>query len=169
MDRIEAETQTGAGELAARFDAAPADPGQTPGDAAALAVARCLDLVGGDVAFVATLAGNGDTIAVSRGTRYSKYPVHLTFPLDAPYPIAETIRTRAALFLANNEQLECEHPGLVRVKCDDHACATLPLFAGDDFVGALNVGFEEPRTFTDADREALGTLAERCARLIARR
>lgn len=163
------ETKSGMSEVAARFDAAPAADGQTPGDAAALAVAGCLDLIGADVAFVATLAGNSKTIAVSRVTPYSKYPVHLTFPLDAPYPIAETIRTRKPLFLADNEELGCAHPGLVRVKDEDHACATLPLFVDEEFHGALNVGFEDPRRFSEADRDALAVLAERCALLIARR
>jgi GAF domain-containing protein len=141
----------------------------SPLDAAALAVGACLDVLGADVAFVATVAEGSSMLAVSRVTPYAKHPVHLSFPIDAPYPLAETIRTREALFIDDNEQLECEHPGLVRVKCDDHACATLPLFAGGDFVGALNVGFEDPRAFTDEDREALAALARGCAHVLAQR
>lgn len=169
MSARESGTQDLRSALAATIEAVPpADPPLTPLDSAAAAVARCLELLGADVGFVAAAAGDGRTLTVARVTQYSQYPTHLSFPLDAPYPLAEAIRTRRPLYIDDNEQLRCEHPGLVRVKSDDHACATLPLADEAGLpLGAINIGFEDPRSFGDEDREAFAYVAERCAALIA--
>ena len=141
---------------------------ETPLDAAALAAAATLEILGADAAFVATMAG-AETVRVARVTAYARRPVYFAFPLDAPYPIVETVRTQRALYIADNETLECEHPGLVRVKCEDHACATLPLFAedGSGFLGALNISFDTPRAFAEADRGRFDRVARACARILA--
>lgn len=153
--------------LLARLEQIAAQTESSAGDRAALAVAAELDRVGADAAFVATLAENGRTVDVSRVTSYSEHPARLAFPVDAPYPLAEVIRRGDALFIASNEELNCDHPGLIRMVDVDHACATLPLRdAGGRLLGALNLGWDEPREFSDAEREELQLLAERCARVL---
>ncbi|MDP8911253.1 MAG: hypothetical protein M3M94_04230, partial [Actinomycetota bacterium] len=57
-------------------------------------VARCLEALGADAGFVATVADDDHMLHVARVTAYSDQPVHLAFPLDAPYPLAEVVRTR---------------------------------------------------------------------------
>lgn len=149
------------------MDESPFESARLPVDVAALAAQGELENVGADAAFVAVASKDGSAIEVARVTRYSGRPVRLAFPADAPYPLAEVIRRGSPLFIASNEQLRCEHPGLVRVDDDDHACATLPL-RGDEgeLLGALNLGFEDPHEFTDAERELIATLAVRCARVL---
>lgn len=138
-----------------------------PVDAAALVIARELDEIGADAAFVATLAARADAVDVARVTRWSARPVRLAFPLDAPYPLAKALRDREPLFIADNEQLRCDHPGLVRVQEEDHACATLPLVEADgSLLGALNLGFEDPHDFSAEERAAIAAVAERCARAL---
>ena len=133
-------------------------------EAAALLVARGLDALGADTAFVATVSADGKTLEVVRVTPASENVVHLAFPLDSPYPIAEAIRGRRTMFIASNEQLACDHPGLVRVQAADHACATLPLFDPEgDLLGALNIGFEHPHEFDDEERRRIESLGELCA------
>lgn len=137
------------------------------GDRAALAIAAELVRVGADAAFVATLSASGRTVDVSRVTPFSEHPARLAFPVDAPYPLAEVMRRGDSLFIASNEQLSCDHPGLVRIQDVDHACATIPLRdANGGLLGALNLAWEEPREFSDAEREELQLLAERCARVL---
>lgn len=127
-------------------------------------VADCLDALGADAGFVGTIAADGRTLDVARVTPFAQKPVRLSFPLDAPYPLAETVRTKRPLFIADNEQLRCEHPGLVRVKSEDHACATLPLLSEDgELLGAVNFGFEEPHSFDDEELELIGLIGQRCA------
>jgi GAF domain-containing protein len=130
---------------------------------ATVIVSECLPLVGADAGFVATLGADGETLEVERVTPFSERAAHLSFPADAPYPIAHTIRTREPLLVASNDEL-CEHPGLVRVKSEDHACATMPLFAQDGtLLGALNFGFDEPHAFAEEEVEVIGVVARRCA------
>lgn len=137
------------------------------GDRAALAIATELARVGADAGFVATLSANGRIVDVSRVTRFSEHPARLAFPVEAPYPLAEVMRRGAAIFIASNEQLSCDHPGLVRIQDVDHACATIPLRdAGGRLLGALNLGFEEPHEFSEAERAEIELLAERCARVL---
>lgn len=139
----------------------------TAGDTAALSIAAELEAVGADAAFVATLAEDGRTVDVARVTQFSEHPARLAFPIDAPYPLAEVIRHGDAIFIASNEQLSCDHPGLIRVQDVDHACATLPLRdATGALLGALNLGFEDPHKFSAVEREAIEQLAERCARAL---
>lgn len=158
-------------DLLARLEAASAPPSEatTPGDVATAIVARSLNVLEADAGFVATVSADGETLEVARVTPFAQEPVRLSFPLDAPYPLAETIRTRRPLFIASNEALECDHPGLVRVQGEDHACATMPLHADDgELLGALNLGFEDPHEFTDEERELIELVAARCAEAMAR-
>ena len=136
-------------------------------DVAATIVARCLEPLGADAGFVATLTPDGANLDVTRMTRYADKSVHLSFPADAPYPLAHAARTGEALFIESNEQLVCDHPGLVRVKEEDHACATLPLFADGKLVGAMNLGFDEPRRFTADEHEKISLLGRYCADAMA--
>jgi GAF domain-containing protein len=131
-------------------------------------VASSLEPVGADAGFLATVTEDGRTLDVLRVTRYSDRPVRLTFAVDAPYPLAETIRHRRALFIASNEQMECDHPGMMRVKTEDHACATVPLIDADgELLGAVNLGFEDPHEFTAEERRTIEGLADEWTRALA--
>lgn len=137
---------------------------QTPADRAALVVAAELGTLSADAAFVATLSEDGATVEVSRVTPSSKAPVHLAFPIGAPYPLAEVFRRQAPLYIESNHQLACDHPGLARVDASDHACATIPLRAVDGrLLGAMNLGFANPHPFIDSERVAIQELGTRCA------
>lgn len=125
-------------------------------------VGECLADLDADAGFVATVGEDG-ALDVARVTQFSETPVRLAFPVDAPYPIAATLRTGQPLFIASNETL-CEHPGLLRVKSEDHACATQPLFDEDgQVIGALNIGFDDPHEFSEQELQLLGVLACECA------
>jgi hypothetical protein len=107
-------------------------------------------------------------IDVYRVTAFSGNVVRLTVPAAAPYPLAHAIRTREQLFIASNEQLRCDHPGLVRVEPADHACATVVLLApAGEMLGALNVAWEDPHEFTGDERLLIDVVARRCRDLLA--
>jgi GAF domain-containing protein len=136
----------------------------SPSDVAAMLVADSLSSLKADAGFLGTVSTDGRTLEVARVTPASKRPVRLAFPLDSSYPLAVAVRERHALFIASNEQLACDHPGLIRVDAEDHACATIPLFAGDGrLLGAVNVAFADPHEFSDDERALIEQLAERCA------
>ncbi len=127
-------------------------------------IADCLDALGADAGYVGTVSEDGETLEVARVTPYCRVPVRLSFPLEAPYPLAATVRERRPLFIANNEQLACDHPGLVRVKGEDHACATLPITApGGEVLGAVNFAFDDPHYFTQEERDLIAVAGQRLA------
>ena len=122
-------------------------------EAAAAVLATRLKGMGADAGFVATISADGRTVEVARVTPFSDVPVRLAFPADAPYPLAAAIRSNRPLFISSNDTLACDHPGLIRVRGEDHACATLPLRGSDGTVlGSANVSFADPREFSDGDR-----------------
>lgn len=139
-----------------------ADAGALEAGAAILA-ARLNDL-GADAGFVATVSADRRTVEVARVTPFSRAPVRLAFPANAPYPLAAAIRRDEALFISSNETLACDHPGLIRMRGEDHACATLPLHTGDGkVIGSANISFEDPREFSDRDRAEIKVLFAACA------
>ena len=155
-------------DLMTRLEQLYSRGGLTPGDVAAMIVASELESVGADAAFVATVVEDGRTLEVARVTPYSAHPVRLAFPVDARYPLAEAVRSGRSLFIASNEQLSCDHPGLLRLKEQDHACATMPLLRKEgELIGALNLGFEDPHEFTDEERVRIARIAEECADALA--
>ena len=92
----------------------------------------------------------------------------LRLPPDAPLPIAETIRSGAAIYVGSNAQLEFEHPELRRLDPKDHACASLPLEIDRDVVGAVNLCFSRPRSFTSDEQRLLSRVGEQCSAALAR-
>jgi DNA-binding IclR family transcriptional regulator len=80
------------------------------------------------------------------------------------------IRSDEAIFITSNEALACDHPGLLRVRDEDHACATMPLHGAEGAViGSANLSWEAPREFSDADRVEVAALLAECEQELARR
>lgn len=140
------------------------DAARMPADVAATMVADSLSALGADAGFIATLDPELGLLEIARVTPYARHPVRFTLALEAPYPLAESIRTRQPLFIENNEQLACNNPGLVRIRSEDHSCATIPLLdESGELLGALNLGFDEARTFSRRDYERIDLLVRHCA------
>lgn len=139
-----------------------------PADIAATIVADSLSALGADAGFIATAAPDGRTLEIARVTPYARHPVRFDLPLEAPYPIAQAIRTGEPLVIENNEQLACDNPGLVRIRAEDHSCATLPLRdESGELLGAINLGFDEPRRFTPEQLGLIDLVARTCAQAMA--
>ena len=137
-------------------------------DVAAMTVVPFLDVLLADAAFVGAVSSDGRSIEVARVTPVSRTPARLAFPVDSAYPLAVALQSGKPFFVSSNEQLACDHPGLVRVRDEDHACATIPLFDSTRrLVGAMNIGFAEPHQFSDDERAMLNQIAERCAAVLA--
>lgn len=157
------------GELMDRLERVYADGREAGGlDAAAAVLAARLSGLGADAGFVATLSDDRRTVEVVRVTPFSATPVRLAFPADAPYPLAVSLRADRTLFISSNHTLACDHPGLVRLRGEDHACATVPLHSpSGEVIGSANVSFEDPREFSAADRAELAVLFAACADVLA--
>lgn len=155
--------------LMRRLEGVYADGPSVPLDEVATMLGGRLAGLGADAGFVATLSSDRRMLEVARVTPFSSAPVRLAFSADAPYPLAHVIRSDEAIFITSNEALACDHPGLVRVRDEDHACATLPLHGSEGAViGSANVSWEEPREFSDADRDEVASLLTECEQELAR-
>jgi len=156
--------------LMRRLEGVYADAPSVPLDEVATMLGGRLAGLGADAGFVATLSSDRRMLEVARVTPFSTAPVRLAFSADAPYPLARVIRSDEGIFITSNEALACDHPGLVRVRDEDHACATLPLHGtGGAVIGSANVSWEEPREFSDADRVEVAMLLGECEQELARR
>lgn len=157
-------------ELLGRLPDATAVPSRagSPSDVAAGMLVGGLSALDADAGFIGRLLV-GDALQVVHVSGFAyESSERLLLPLDAPYPLAEAVRTEKALFIGSNEELRCDHPGLIRMEGADHACATVPLVANGRLLGALNVSYDTPRSFDTEDRELLQLLADRCAETIER-
>ncbi len=149
---------------------AAADVARSPIESAAIRLRTRLTALGADAGFVATRNRDGRTVDVIRVTSASRNLVRLAFPITAPYPLAATLRNHQSLFIASNFQMECDHPGLTRIKAEDHACATLPLTDGDACVlGAINVTFENTHDFSQEEQVQIEKVATECSAILAPR
>ena len=92
------------------------------------------------------------------------------FPLDAPVPLAEAVRTREPVFLADPGELRQAYPHLAGAdEPEGKAWAALPLVASDGrALGAVGLTFAEPRPFPTDERRFLQIVSEQCAQAVER-
>ena len=92
------------------------------------------------------------------------------FPIDAPEPLAEAVRTRRALWLASRPAEPPERAGLPAAPgARPHAAwAVLPLLADDGCLGAVGLAFAEPQRFDLDARSFLSWLALKSAQAMDR-
>lgn len=143
----------------------------TPDEVACAMLTSGLRALGADAGFLAVVESERQLLRVSRFAGYDSIPVErLEVPLSANFPIAHAVRMRTAMYVGSNDQLACDHPGMERIDPADHACASIPLIAGEDMapLGAINVRFDVPREFSAVDRRLLEMLGERCAQAMVR-
>ena len=93
-----------------------------------------------------------------------------SFPIDAPRPMAEAVRTGEPQWYQDMAALRARYPDFAAMvdRMGYGAWATLPLGIDQRIVGALSLGFHEPRTFTDEDRSLALTLTQQAAQALER-
>ena len=90
------------------------------------------------------------------------------FPLDAPLPASEAVRTGRAVFLRSPRERDERYPLLVSSPLvGDNAFAMVPLADGEP-IGCLVFGFPDPREFSADDERFYDTLAGQCAAALTR-
>ncbi|MDP9073061.1 MAG: SpoIIE family protein phosphatase [Actinomycetota bacterium] len=102
------------------------------------------------------------------------YPDRVTaewgqFPLGAPTPAGDAVRLEQAIYISSLTELDHRYPifkGTALV--GDESLAVLPLTtAGRPTLGAMVIGFAEPREFSPGDRRLLAALAAQAATALA--
>jgi hypothetical protein len=92
------------------------------------------------------------------------------FPLDAPGPAAECIRTGTPIWLESRAALDARFPALHREwdRIAAAALATVPLVVGGEVVGAMTYTFREPRPIPAEDRAFFLALAGQASQALER-
>lgn len=90
------------------------------------------------------------------------------FPLDAPVPAADAVRTGKAVLFSSLEERDRLYPMFSGQPSRNQAFATVPLTVGARTMGAVTFGWAEQRQFSIEDRRFLLALAEQCAQAVDR-
>jgi GAF domain-containing protein len=93
-----------------------------------------------------------------------------TFRADARSLVAEAFRTRAPLWIESFEALSQVYPSVVELPRarGEQAWAAVPLLVDGRAVGALGLGFAQPRRLDDAERELVLALAAMAGQAVSR-
>ncbi len=90
------------------------------------------------------------------------------FPLDAPLPLAETVRTGETIVLHSHEDALARFPGMANFHTRPHYVVTFPLLAGERIIGAVGLSAPQPRPLNEDDRQLMLTFARQCGQAMER-
>lgn len=141
----------------------------TPVQVGQVIVARGAAAVDADAALLGLLSPDGKTVRLESAAGYDDATLERwrLLPLDAPVPLAVSIRTAEPMWMPDLEDTG-EHFPAADGASGHHTWAVLPLTLREHPIGALALGFASTVTFTDDDRAFLGLLAQQCAQALDR-
>lgn len=105
---------------------------------------------------------------------YFGYPAEVVapwqaFPLDAPVPISETVRTGKPIFVNTFAELKRLYPAVAAHTVSGHeAMVALPLAVEERVIGAIGLSFNRPGHFSEETRDFMMVLARQCAQALER-
>jgi len=116
------------------------------------------------------LTDSGDEVEIVRsvGLMPEAEQAWSRFPLAAPVPACDAMRTGKPVLFANLEERDRLYPIFSGQPSRNQAYATVPLTVDRKAIGAVTFGWTEPRQFTDDDSRFLTALAEQCAQALDR-
>jgi signal transduction histidine kinase len=144
----------------------------TQGEIAQAVVQQVASVFGGVGTVIAQVAADGTELELVRavgmpddaGTQWARFPV------SAPVPLAEVVRTGEPIFLESREAWARRYPDLLPLldSAGHAANVVVPLVAAGRPVGALGVAFNAPRPFDEGERAFVVAVARQCALALER-
>jgi PAS domain S-box-containing protein len=138
------------------------------GEVAELVVDHARDALGASAAVVALTEGSELVVRGHSGYQPGMMADWNRFPLSAPVPLANAVRTGAILLLEDAEEVARRYPDVVRDGSHFEALAAVPLVFHGQALGAMGISFRQPRDFTAGDRGFLLALGRQCAQALER-
>jgi signal transduction histidine kinase/DNA-binding response OmpR family regulator len=130
------------------------------------------DCVGAQICSLALVRGDGMELVEATGVPRETMALWRSFSPAGPLPIPHAIRQGTPIFLETQEDMLSRFPtlpDLAPMLASMHAAAVLPMRApSKDVIGALGLGFQEPRAFDAESRAFLQALAQQCAIAVER-
>lgn len=127
-------------------------------------------LAGAAAGTVGLVAGDDrvDLLGVS-GYELDDSPYWHSFGLHEQLPMAEAIRERKPVIVSTTEERDRRYPLLIgRGEQRDHPLVCLPLFLGDQAIGAFSASYPPGTAFGEADLTFVRAIGEQCAQAIDR-
>jgi PAS domain S-box-containing protein len=117
-----------------------------------------------------TDAGDELEIVLATGLRDDTTRVFRRFPVNAPLPLSDTVRTGSPVFLESKADVVRHYPSLreANASASTEAWMTLPLTTAGKVVGGLAFGFTEARRFSESDRGFATALAQQASLALER-
>jgi PAS domain S-box-containing protein len=133
-------------------------------------VRRATEALQATAGAVALLSEDRQTLMLDRWAGYSEESMSswTSFPLDAPTPLSEAVRTGRPVFLTSREELIERYPVFAGTDSPNHALACVPLVVEGRAVGGMSLSFEAERDFGPEDQELLVAIGRQGAQAIER-
>jgi PAS domain S-box-containing protein len=144
----------------------------TPDEVAEVVVAQAVVATGAATGMLALRERGAESGAILRQTGLAPEVLqeYARFPLSAPAPAAECIRTGQAFFLESRDELLARFPGIAGVweSLATRALATVPLTVAGDTIGAMSFTFTAERGFPEESRDFFMALGRQCGQALER-
>jgi len=143
---------------------------RTPDQVAEVIVERAAAGSGAASGALCLLTDDGGTMEVVRSVGYDAATIarFRTFPLASDLPAADALRTRRIVTMGSIAERDRLYPELAGVPARNQAFAIVPVFAGNDPVGAIALGWSEPRTFPEEDIRFLDAIGHQAGQALDR-
>jgi signal transduction histidine kinase len=92
------------------------------------------------------------------------------FSADLKMPIPDCVRQKTLIVVTSWEERQERYPDVthIRLPGSDGALVAIPLLVQERAIGAIGLSFADARTFSDAERTFMLTIAEQCAQAMER-
>jgi signal transduction histidine kinase/DNA-binding NarL/FixJ family response regulator len=144
----------------------------TPVQVAQAVLSHSLAAVSADAGAILMVDSSGTEpmVVVQHAAGFPANTILPPFPLAAPFPAAEAIRTQTAIWLESAEAFARRYPSVVPIRQETHqaASAYVPLRLTDHTIGCLALSFVAPRQFEPEQQQLALTLGRLCAQALER-
>ena len=142
---------------------------RTRDEVAEIMVSQAADVLGATVGTLCLLTDDGTELEMARAGGIVLDDTWRRFPVAAPLPASEAIRTNAPVVVADLDERDRRYPDLVGIQPrEDHALICLPLSVGDRRLGAVTLSFPASRSLDAEEIGFLRSLATECAQALDR-
>jgi PAS domain S-box-containing protein len=141
----------------------------TPAQVADVLMDQGVASLNADAGVLVLLAEDGLTLEVlaHRGYPPERVEGWRRFPLSAPTPLTEAVRTGEIVVVASPEERVRRYPAL-GAENQHPMSLSVPLLAEGERLGAMGLSFHEPRALSDEDRDFALALARQAAQAVRR-
>ncbi|MGH3331546.1 MAG: SpoIIE family protein phosphatase [Nocardioidaceae bacterium] len=134
-----------------------------------IVISHAADAAGATVASLIRLVDEDTLVLVGvRGADHEVATRWASFPVSAPTPAGDAVRTRRPVFISGRNEIQERYPDLETLAPGERSLVSLPLNVAGRSIGAIGLSFPGKRNFDSAELEFLAILADTCAQALDR-